>query len=286
MVLWFIGLGLGDAGDITVKGKDALKQSKFVYLEAYTSILPGLDRAALAEAYGPLPLLEGEFIEADRELVESGCEEMLERAKEHTVSFLVVGDALCATTHTDLWLRAKKLGIEVQVVHNASCMNAIAACGLQLYRFGETVSIPFWSESAEDTWKPDSFYDKIVANRKGNLHTLCLLDIKVKEQTIENLMRGKKVYEPPRFMTVAQALSQLMEIEAYRKEGVATADTKVVGVARLGRQDQAIACGKCSEVIEADIGGPLHSLVIPAEELHDMESEFLDFFQCGAARSD
>lgn len=283
MVLWFIGLGLGDAGDITVKGQEALRQSKYVYLEAYTSILPGLERAALAEAYGPLPLLEGEFIEADRELVESGCEEMLERSQEHNVSFLVVGDALCATTHTDLWLRAKKRGIDVRVVHNASVMNAIAACGLQLYRFGETVSIPYWI----DTWKPDSFYDKIVANRKANLHTLCLLDIKVKEQSMENLMRGRKVFEPARFMTVAQALSQLSEIEAYRKGGVAAADVKVVGVARLGREDQAMVCGTVTEVLEADLGGPLHSLVIPAEELHEMEVEFLDFFQCkGADKAD
>merc|ERR1712146_703210 len=119
----------------------------------------------------------------------------------------------------------------------------MGACGLQLYRFGETISIPYWT----DRWKPDSFYDKLVANRKANLHTLCLLDIKVKEQSMENLMRGRKVYEPPRFMTVAQALAQLMEIEAYREEKVATADSMVVGVARLGREDQAIVCGTVAE---------------------------------------
>ena len=32
------------------------------------------------------------------------------------------------------------------------------------------------------------------------LHTLCLLDIKVKEQTVENLMKGNKIFEPPRYM--------------------------------------------------------------------------------------
>ena len=50
-------------------------------------------------------------------------------------------------------------------------MNAIGACGLQLYTFGQTVSIVFFTE----TWRPDSFYDKIAANRKLGLHTLCLL---------------------------------------------------------------------------------------------------------------
>lgn len=267
-----IGLGLGDAGDITVKGQAAIKQSTYVYLEAYTSILPGLDKETLAAEYGT-----PEIIEADRELVESGCEEMLERAKLTDVSFLVVGDALCATTHTDLWLRAKKLGIEVRVIHNASIMNAIAACGLQLYRFGETISIPFWTEN----WRPTSFYAKLAANKAANLHTLCLLDIKVKEQNVENLLKNRKIYEPPRFMTVAQALQQLMEIEKDEQKGVASAGTLVVGVARLGRQDQVIAAGPCESVKSFDLGGPLHSLVICADELHEMEREFLEFHRCG-----
>lgn len=76
-----------------------------------------------------------------------------------------------ATTHSDLLVRAKTLGIEVEVVHNASIMNAVGACGLQLYRFGEAISIPFFT----DTWRPDSFYGKIKANRTIGLHTLCLL---------------------------------------------------------------------------------------------------------------
>ena len=42
---------------------------------------------------------------------------------------------------------------------------------LKLYSYGETISIVFWN----DNWKPESFFDKIVRNRKMNLHTLCLL---------------------------------------------------------------------------------------------------------------
>lgn len=276
MVLWMIGLGLGDEGDITVKGRDALKGCTKVYLEAYTSILPGLDRERLKELYGC-----ADIVEADRELVESGCEDMLEASKTEEVAFLVVGDALCATTHTDLWLRARKMGIVVKVVHNASIMNAIAACGLQLYRFGETVSVCYWT----DDWKPDSYYDKILANYKMGLHTLCLLDIKVKEQTIENLMRGRKVYEPPRFMTVSEALNQLMEIEKTKQEGIAAATARVVGVARLGRDDQQVVFGPCAEVAEVDMGGPLHSLVICGPELHEMEQEFLEYHRVKVASS-
>ena len=83
-------------------------------------------------------------------------------------------------------LRAKQRGIGFQVIHNASIMNAISCCGLQLYRFGEAVSIPFF----QDSWRPDSFYDKIKGNVERRLHTLCLLDIKVKEQSVENLCRS------------------------------------------------------------------------------------------------
>ena len=42
-----------------------------------------------------------------------------------------------ATTHTDLQIRAHQKGIKVEVIHNASILNAVGACGLQLYRYGE-----------------------------------------------------------------------------------------------------------------------------------------------------
>ena len=38
-MFYLIGLGLGDAEDITVKGLKIVKNAKRVYLEAYTSIL-------------------------------------------------------------------------------------------------------------------------------------------------------------------------------------------------------------------------------------------------------
>lgn len=38
-MLFMIGLGLGDAKDITVKGLEIVKSCDFIYLEAYTSIL-------------------------------------------------------------------------------------------------------------------------------------------------------------------------------------------------------------------------------------------------------
>ncbi|XP_052828061.1 diphthine methyl ester synthase isoform X2 [Octopus bimaculoides] len=145
---------------------------------------------------------------ADRESVEEYSDILFQNAYTEDIAFLVVGDPFGATTHADLMLRAREEGIPTRVIHNASIMNAVGCCGLQLYKFGETVSICFWT----DTWQPDSFYDKIASNREKGMHTLCLLDIKIKEQSIENLMRGRKVYEAPRFMTIAQAAHQLLTI--------------------------------------------------------------------------
>jgi diphthine synthase len=68
-----IGLGLSDEKDITVKGLEAVKRSSKVFLEKYTAVLM-CDKDKLEK------LFEREVIEADREFVESGCEEMIELA--------------------------------------------------------------------------------------------------------------------------------------------------------------------------------------------------------------
>ena len=38
-MLYLVGLGLGDAADITVRGLEVVRSAARVYLEAYTSIL-------------------------------------------------------------------------------------------------------------------------------------------------------------------------------------------------------------------------------------------------------
>lgn len=266
-MLYFIGLGLGDAKDITVKGLEIVRKCTRVYLEAYTSILT-VGKEALEEYYGQ------ELILADRDMVEQEADEILKGADVSDVAFLVVGDPFGATTHSDLVLRAVAAGIPYRVIHNASIMNAVGCCGLQLYSFGETVSIVFWT----DTWRPESFYDKIQKNRSMGMHTLCLLDIKVKEQSMENLMRGRKIYESPRYMTVNQSAEQLLEIVHNRREKgeelALTEDTICVGLARVGADDQAIYTGTLRQLVSCDLGGPLHSLIVTGH-LHPLELEML-----------
>ena len=107
------------------------------------------------------------------------------------------------------------------------------------------------------------------------MHTLCLLDIKVKEPDFEAMKRGKIVYLPPRFMTVNEASDQLIESEEVLKKGAYHSDkTLCVGLARLGQGDQCIIAGTLEELKEADFGAPLHCLII-CGEVHDLELESL-----------
>jgi diphthine synthase len=248
MTLHFIGIGLNDEKDITVKGLEIIKLCDFVYLENYTSKLQ-VDIDKLKEFY------EKEIIVADRALVEKRAEEILEKAKDKEVAFLVIGDIFGATTHTDLLLRARKANIELNFVYNASIMNAIGVTGLELYKFGITTSVPYPSGSFE----PQTAYDVLKKNRQNGLHTLMLLDIKSEEG---------------RFMTVNEALNILLNIEKKRKEKLVTADTLCLGCARIGG-DHKIKYAKISELLDLNFGDPLHCLVFPGK-LHFIEEEALE----------
>lgn len=297
-MLFIIGLGLSDLEDVTLKGLKAIESSDKIYLEHYTSILGGGEAYYKElEAFYKKPI-----VLADRTMVEQNSDEIIESAKTCTVSFLVVGDPFGATTHTDLVLRAIEKGVKYKIIHNASIMNAIGCCGLQLYSFGETVSICYWL----DNWRPKSYFLKICENKARGLHTLCLLDIKVKEKSVENLIKGRDVYEKPRFMTVSEATSQLVEIldefanlkldqvadeeDETSKPSQETVQIKslvdsklidhntiCVGLARVGRDDQQIAVDSLVNLSNMDLGGPLHSLIV-AGRLHPLEIDFLKLF--------
>ncbi|KAF1984326.1 diphthine synthase [Aulographum hederae CBS 113979] len=265
-MLYLIGLGLADEKDITVKGLEIVKRASRVYLEAYTAILL-VEKSQLESFYGR------EVIIADREMVESASDDILANADKEDVAFLVVGDPFGATTHTDLVLRARALSIPHTSIPNASIISAIGASGLQLYNFGQTISMVFFT----DSWRPSSFYARLAENVSLGLHTLVLLDIKVKEPSLEAMARGKIVYEPPRFMTVAECARQMVEVEEEKKEGVCGEKKLAVGAARVGSAEQKFVVGTLEQLCEAEeeMGPPLHSLVLLGWRTHDLERDYL-----------
>jgi Diphthamide biosynthesis methyltransferase len=137
-VLTFVGLGLYDLGDITLKGLTYVKSADVVFLEAYTSRLMGTDLTAMEVFFGK------EIRVLSREDVEQDPAEILERAAAGRVAFLIGGDPMVSTTHADLRIRAAAAGIETSIIHAASISSAVCGLsGLQNYRFGKSCSVPF-----------------------------------------------------------------------------------------------------------------------------------------------
>lgn len=247
MTLYFIGIGLCDEKDISVKGLEIVQKADVVYLENYTSVLINWKGGKLYSR---------EVILADREMVEQKAEEtILKDAKKKEVAFLVVGDPFAATTHTDLLLRAKKSGIKTEFVYNASIMSAVGITGLQVYKFGKTTSVPF----ATEEFKPETPYDVIKINKKNGLHTLVLLDLKN-----EN---GKFKY-----LSAKEAIEYLLKIEEKRKEEIFDYKTKLIVVERLGCPDFKIHFYTVEKMLKQKFGTPLHALIVPGE-MHFMEEE-------------
>ncbi len=163
-MLKLIGLGLYDERDISVRGVDEAKSCNELYIETYTNVWHG--------SIENLEKLVGKKVRTlSRNEVESNF--LIERAKERNIGLFVVGDPLSATTHIELLIEAKKAGIKARIVHASSIFTAIAETGLQLYKFGKTVSVP----KPQENFRPTSFYDEILKNKSSGLHTLVLFDV-------------------------------------------------------------------------------------------------------------
>ena len=252
-----MGLGLYDELGMSLRGQAEAKACDYAFIELYTSRMPGLSIENLSRLVGR----EVEVL--SRADVEEHAEsKILPKAKSARVAFFVAGDPMVATTHVDLRLRAHKAGIETRIIHAASITSAVAGTtGLQSYKFGRTITIPV----ARGDHLPNSVLSALSANREAKLHTLILLEVDVER----NL-----------HVTIPQALDQLLAASAKATESMVTAETLVVGVARLEGPDMTIRAGKVSQIRTIEFEGPPHCLIIPSE-LHFVEAEALQVF-CGA----
>jgi diphthine synthase len=255
-VLTFIGLGLYDERSVTVEGADALAAADRAFAEFYTSRLAG---AAVSD----LEARHGIDIEVrDRPGIEEDPEEVLAAAEAGDVAFLTAGDTMVATTHVDLRLRAHERGIDTRLVHGVSASSAVAGLsGLQNYRFGKAVTLPFpWAHGGGTV--PASVVGSIEANRERGLHTLVYLDIKVDRAQ----RRRVEAPDDETFMTADRAAGLLGD--AWDPDAVG------VAVARAGSPDPVVAADRLSALAGRSFGDPLHALVIPGE-VHHVEREAL-----------
>ncbi|MGQ9583344.1 MAG: diphthine synthase [Thermoplasmatota archaeon] len=249
MGLSFIGLGLYDERDISLKGLEAARACETLFAEFYTAVPGGATKETIERALGrPFTVLS-------REEVESG-DRILGAAERSEVGLLVVGDPFYATTHIELRLRARRAGIPVTIVHGSSTQTAVPGLlGLQHYKFGRTTTLPF----PERSYHPTSPYDVVKDNLSRGLHTLVLLDIQAE--------RG-------RLMTANEGLGAMEELEARRREGVLSGDALVCVVARAGSRDAMARAGRLASLAGEDYGPPHHTIVVPGK-LHFLEAEAL-----------
>ena len=246
-MLVFVGFGLFDEKDITLKGLDEIKKADIVFAEFYTAKLTGSSKEKLGE------LLGKEIKILSREEVENG-RIILNEAKNKNVVFLTPGDPMTATTHVALRIQAKERDIKTKIVHGVSIISAAPGLlGLQHYKFGRTTTIPF----PQKDYLPESPYDVIKENKSHGLHTLILLDIKKN-----------------RLMAANEAIKVLLRIEEKRKENIVTPDTLMCVVARAGSDNCLISADYAKNLLNKDFGEPMHSLIIPGN-LHFMEAEAL-----------
>jgi diphthine synthase len=246
--LVFIGLGLHDENDITIKGLDEAKKSDVLFTESYTSRLKKGAIEKLEEQIGK------EMIVLTREDVEEG-EMILHEAREKNVAFLVPGDPMSATTHVDLRMRAQKEGIPTKVICGVSVLTAATGLlGLQSYKFGRTTTIPFKQKG----YYPSSPYEAIKRNKEAGLHTLILLDLK----------------EDGKTMKVQEALEYLKELEEMEKGGVLTDESLICALGDVGSDEPEVVCDRVGELAKREFGSHIFCLVVPGD-LHFMEKEAL-----------
>lgn len=249
--LVFVGLGLCSERDITRRGVEEARAADKVFAEFYTSLMPNLVLSELERLIGK------KFTVLSRKDLEEGSgEKILAVARSGKAVFMVPGDPLIATTHVALRVRAVKEGIKTRIVHNASIISAVAGtCGLQNYKFGRSVSIPFPHEGR----LYEAPYDMIKTNKQLGFHTLCFLDIHAEEE---------------RYMNIREAIEILLALERKRREKIVTADTVAVGIARAGCADTVAKADFMNVLAKTDFGNPPHCLVFPGK-LHFMEAEAL-----------
>jgi diphthine synthase len=248
--LSFVGLGLYDETDISMKGLEELKLCDRIFAEFYTTKLGRFHKQSFEETIG-------KKIEVlSREETEKG-DKIIEAASQNTVAFLTGGDPMIATTHIDLRLRAIKEGISTTIIHSSSVATAVPGLlGLQNYKFGRTTTLAF----PEKEYFPTSPYSVIQANKKMGLHSLILLDIQADHN---------------RYMTANEGFELLLQMEKKLKKRLISADTIACVVARAGATDSLTIANTIHHLQSMDFGPPLHTIVIPGN-LHFMEIEALE----------
>ena len=242
--LWLIGIGPGDLDHITERARRVARGCSKRYLEGYTAILPPTEEKRLESVVGPWEKLMRDGVESPKS--------MLDEARSGAVALLVVGDPMQATTHIDLEERCAEEGIGFHVIPGLTATAlAVSLSGLQSYRFGRQVTIPF----SDGDYLPTSPFEMICRNKEAGMHTLALLDL---DPTGMGL-------ELPRPMTPSEAVDHLVRMNEKLEEFDELVEEWVgLLLSDLGTEEERVISGSLGDLSQMK-GGHIHALIIAAE---------------------
>jgi diphthine synthase len=239
-MLLLVGLGLGTK-DLSALALEEIREADELLIETYTSFIPKeyMDFIEKQAGRKPTPLA--------RKDLEDNLRQTVALAKNQKVVLLVPGDPLIATTHSIILNEAKAQGVKCEVIHAPSVFSAaIGESGLDVYKFGPTVTLTFWSEK----YKPKAFIDSINRNIQNGQHTLVLLDIDQKDCRPMKISEAKEIllHSLPGNSTISPA-------------------TEVIVLANLGRSDKAVRRVAISEMdaLSKELEGKVLSLIFPGK---------------------
>ena len=259
--LWLIGLGPGNLEYMSKYANDIANACSRRFLEGYTAILPPDQEQKLEESVGVWERIMRPGVE--------NPDELLNLAKENSVALLIVGDPMQATTHVDLESRCDEMGINFNVVPGITATAlAVSLSGLQSYRFGRQVTIPF----SYGDYLPCSPLEMICNNYKNNLHTLVLLDLDPTGMGLDK----------PSPMTPIEAVSLLekmaekilQEPSDLKRLDLPVNEWRGILLTDISTKNQKVSAGSLSQLSKLE-GGWIHCMIIPSS----MNQNELEAFQ-------
>ena len=249
LTLYIIGLGIREETELTEKLISILRRCKYVYWENYTS-------PATYNLSDIIRILEREVRVLRREDLEERIEDIIVDAKKENVAILVCGDPLIATTHVNIILEAKRMGIEYRVFHASSILSAgIGESGLHLYKFGPSGTIV-----REEKVSNRRNIDILKFNLENGLHTLYFLEYDKDEEYIM----------PPSYA--------IKILSKYAGNILSNYNPYIIILCGIGTQNPYKRALKYNEVIKLLNKLPVDKpcIIIVSGQLHYMEKEYIE----------
>jgi len=235
---------------MTDRAKKVARACKRRYLEGYTAVIPSSQEELLEGVIGDWERLMRPSVESP--------DSILQEARDSPIAILVVGDPMQATTHIDLEARCAEQGIGFEVVPGMSATTmAVSLSGLQSYRFGRQVTLPY----RYGDYLPTSPLEMIYSNYSMDLHTLVLLD----------LDPNGMGFDPPKPMQPNEAVRILEEMtkRIADQDGdphpaqIPVQEWLGILISDIGTQKESVTTGNL-RTISSFLDGWVHTLILPA----------------------